>query len=223
LRNFGERVNHAAVQTFTSTADLETAIRKLGRIEPRFKAVHRAHGTPSLRTAACDLESLLMIVTEQFLSLSAAAAIWQRVKSRLETVSPESLLTLSTEELKSLGLSNAKARTFHAAAEAALKGELDFDSFPHHPDNHIHEKLCALHGIGPWTADIYLLSCLSRTDAWPIGDLALQLAAQDLFALPERPTLRAMLAMAEPWRPYRAAAARLLWSHYRGLKGLKQA
>lgn len=211
------------MHTLTSIDDLEAAIRKLCRVEPRFKSVYRRHGTPSLRTAACDLESLLMIVTEQFLSLQAAAAIWQRVRARLEVVTPEALLALSPDDLMALGLSNAKARTFHAAALAAQDGKLDFNSFPSANNDHIHQQLCALPGIGPWTADIYLLSCLARADAWPIGDLALQLAAQDLFELTERPSPKAMQSLAEPWRPYRAAAARLLWSHYRGLKGLRQA
>jgi DNA-3-methyladenine glycosylase II len=81
----------------------------------------------------------------------------------------------------------------------------------------------ALPGIGPWTADIYVLAALGRADVCASGDLALQLAAQDLFALNEQPSPKAFLALAEAWRPWRSVAARLLWSHYRGLKGLSQA
>jgi len=82
--------------------------------------------------------------------------------------------------------------------------------------------LIALPGIGPWTADIYALSCLGRADAWPTGDLALQASAADLFGLVKRPDSRAMLTLAEAWRPWRSVAARLLWAHYRSLKGLPQ-
>ena len=83
--------------------------------------------------------------------------------------------------------------------------------------------LTALHGIGPWTADIYLLSCLGHADAWPAGDLALQEAARLAFGLPTRPSAKEMTAMAERWRPWRAVAARLLWSYYRAVKGREPA
>jgi DNA-3-methyladenine glycosylase II len=80
-----------------------------------------------------------------------------------------------------------------------------------------------LPGIGPWTADIYMLSCLGRADAWPSGDLALQAAAATLFGLTERPDARLMMDLADGWRPWRSVAARLLWAHYRSLKGMPQA
>jgi DNA-3-methyladenine glycosylase II len=80
----------------------------------------------------------------------------------------------------------------------------------------------ALPGIGPWTAEIYLLTAMGSSDAWPAGDLALQSSAQHLFALEDRPDSRRLTGLAEPWRPWRAAAARLLWSHYRMIKNLPQ-
>jgi DNA-3-methyladenine glycosylase II len=90
-------------------------------------------------------------------------------------------------------------------------------------DDEIMAQLTRLHGIGRWTAEIYLLSCLARSDVWPAGDIALQAAAHDLFGLPERPTERALRQLAEPWQPWRAVAARLLWAHYRHLRGVPQA
>jgi DNA-3-methyladenine glycosylase II len=211
------------MQRYTSVSDLEIAIAHLVAIEPRFGAVHARHGTPSLRQAEPGLAGLLMIVTEQFLSLSAAAAIWNRVVTAIQPMSPEVLLTVEAEQLKALGLSNAKIRTFHAAAQAVLSGELDFENLAAMENAAVHATLCKLPGIGPWTADIFLLGNLQRADAWPVGDLALQVAAQDLLALGERPSPRAMQVLGETWRPHRAAAARLLWAHYRSLKGLTQA
>ncbi len=164
-----------------------------------------------------------MIVTEQFLSLPAAAAIWARVFQAVQPFSAAGLLAAEPEKLKSLGLSNAKVRTFHAVAQATLAGELNFESLSMEVNAAVHATLCKLPGIGPWTADIYLLSNLQRTDAWPVGDLALQASAQNLLGLHERPSQKAMLALGEPWRPHRACAARLLWAHYRGIKGLMQA
>ena len=84
-------------------------------------------------------------------------------------------------------------------------------------------SLTAVHGIGPWTADIYLLSCLGHADAWPAGDLALQEAARLAFGLAQRPTAKEMARLAERWRPWRAVAARLLWSYYRAVKGREPA
>jgi DNA-3-methyladenine glycosylase II len=215
----GDKADNGIMQSYLSRHDLDTAIASLCAVEPRFMAVHERHGTPSLRVAQDGLEGLLMIVTEQFLSLQAAAAIWRRVFAAVQPFTVGTILAQPDEVLKSLGLSNAKVRTFKAVAIC----NLNFDVLARSPDAEVHRTLCALPGIGPWTTDIYLLSCLQRCDAWPVGDLALQLAAQDLLGLAGRPTPKDMLALAEPWRPHRAAAARLLWSHYRGLKGVKQA
>lgn len=160
-----------------------------------------------------------MIVTEQFLSLAAAAAIWSRIERDMKGVTARKIVNRSDEALQALGLSRAKVRTFRAVAAARL----DFDALHTSNNETVHKTLCALPGIGPWTADIYLLSALQRRDAWPAGDLALQESTRHLLALPTRPTPKQMTALAEAWRPHRAAAARLLWSHYRGLKGLEQA
>jgi DNA-3-methyladenine glycosylase II len=86
------------------------------------------------------------------------------------------------------------------------------------PADDAHAALTAVHGIGPWTADIYLLTCLGHADAWPAGDLALQEAARLAFALDARPAAKALVALAEPWRPWRGVAARVLWTYYRAVK-----
>jgi DNA-3-methyladenine glycosylase II len=211
------------MQSYRTSEDLEQAIAWLTRVEPRFASVHKLHGIPSLRTASAGLDGLLMIVTEQFLSLAAAQAIWTRIEAAINPFSAERIAQHSHVDLLRLGLSNAKARTFFAAAEAVKIGQLDFSAMPTCDNADVHKSLCVLPGIGPWTADIYLLSCLGRSDAWPVGDLALQIAAQNLFGLRQRPTPQKMLKLAEAWRPHRAAAARLLWAHYRSVKGLKQA
>jgi DNA-3-methyladenine glycosylase II len=194
---------------------LEGEIRNLIVLEPRFGAVHQRHGTPSLRVAPASLETLLAIVTEQFLSLKAAAAIWQRLNAAIGPVTPRAILACHPERLVALGLSRNKAKCFHACAAAPL----DFDAKP----DDVRKNLLAIWGIGPWTADIFLLTALGHGDAWPAGDLALQAAAQHLLGLEARPDARVMEKIAEAWRPHRASAARLLWAHYRGLNGLPQA
>ena len=202
---------------------LAKSVRVLCRREPRFKAVVKQHGLPSLRATPGGLEAVLQMVTEQFLSLAAAAAIWKRLRERLLTCEAAHILECPQEELVALGLSRAKAKSFHGLAEAVASGRLSFADLEHMDDATAHKALVALPGIGPWTADIYLLTVLLRADAWPWGDVALQAAAQHLFQLPDRPDKKAMLALGESFRPHRAVAARLLWSHYRGMKQLSQA
>ena len=108
-----------------------------------------------------------------------------------------------------------RIRTLKAIARAIERRELELATLAELPADTAHAMLTAVHGIGPWTADIYLLSCLGHADAWPAGDLALQEAARLAFALPARPTAKEMVAMADAWRPLRAVAARILWTYYR--------
>ena len=199
-------------------ADFEAAVARLSAIAPRFSAVVECHGMPPLRHVEPGLQSLLRIVTDQLISLKAGEAIWARLATRFGGFTPNLVLAASEEELRSLGLSRAKARTFHAAALAFGQGSLlDADGLS---DDVVQKRLMVIPGIGPWTASIYLLTALRSADAWPAADLALQVAAQDLFDLGERPPSRRMAELGEAWRPYRSAAALLLWRHYRGLRGM---
>jgi DNA-3-methyladenine glycosylase II len=199
--------------------DLEAAVARLVAVEPRFAGVVARHGIPSLRHVRPGLGSLLRIVTDQLISLRAGEAIWSRLEGALSTIDAESVLALPEERLKALGLSTAKARTFHAAARTLAAGGWDGDL----PLEEVLRRLTAIPGIGPWTAHVYLLTACRAADAWPAADLALRKAAFDLFSFDALPESRDMTQLAAPWRPWRGAAALLLWSHYRGLKGLPQA
>ncbi len=211
------------VMAVLDDAALEKAVRVLCRREARFKAVVKRHGVPSLRSSVGGLEGVLQMVTEQFLSLAAAAAIWKRLHLRLHPITAENVLACSQEDLVALGLSRAKAKSFHGLADAVATGKMDFVKLALLDDARAHKALIDLPGIGPWTADIYLLSVLLRADAWPWGDVALQAAAQDLFSIATRPGKEEMLEIGQRFQPYRAVAARLLWAHYRGLKQMSQA
>ena len=204
---------------YQKQADLEAAIVALGKIEPRFAAVHAAHGTPSLRKAKPTLETLMKVVTEQFLSIKAADAIWARAKARIGEVAAENVLAVSVEEFLTLGVSRGKAKCFHSCASAAL----DFPALSKMPTEDLREQLLSIWGIGPWTADIYLLSVVGHGDAWPAGDVALQAAAHHLFNMRKRPDAKKLEKLAHKWRPHRGAAARLLWAHYRAMKEMPQA
>lgn len=177
-------------------------------------ALYRSNGAPPLRTFDANFSGIAQIIVGQQLSTASANAIWSRVKSGIMPFDARTLLAQTDTELTSYGLSSAKIKTLKALADAVVKNKIDVDTLGILPDDEIIAQLTALHGIGPWTADIYILFALRRADAFAPGDLALQLAAQRLFALSERPTPIALTTIAEKWRPWRGIAARLLWAEY---------
>lgn len=202
---------------------LQRAVAELTAADARLSRIVETHGVPSLRAATGGLAGLLHIVTEQFLSLLAARAIWARVTAALDPLTADSILAHSEDSLMALGLSRAKARSFHGIARQVADGSFVFAALDEMDDAAARKALLALPGVGPWTADVYLLSALLRPDVFPAGDLALQQAAADLFGLTARPSARAVAELALPFQPWRAVFARLLWSHYRGLRKLPQA
>lgn len=201
--------------------DLAAAVEWLIAREPRFSSVVARYGLPPLRRSDAGLKSLLRIVTDQLISLKAGEAIWGRLAQRLDPFEPGHVLARTEVELMALGLSGAKARTFRAAASAFNEGRLDGHELS--SDEDLLQRLTEISGVGPWTANLYLLTVMQSANAWPAADLALQRAAMDLFSLPAKPDAHAMMGLAEPWQPFRSAAALLLWSHYRGLKRMPQA
>jgi DNA-3-methyladenine glycosylase II len=202
--------------------DLAAAVDRLIAVEPRFAQVIARHGLPPLRRGEAGLKSLLRIVTDQLISLRAGEAIWNRLARRLDPFDPKAVLACPEADLRELGLSGAKARTFHAAARAFGDRAPLAGSHEAMTDDVLTRHLLEISGVGPWTASIYLLTIARAADAWPVADLALQRAAMNLLSLPAKPGVRDMAKLAEPWRPFRSAAALLLWSHYRGLKDMPQ-
>jgi DNA-3-methyladenine glycosylase II len=200
-------------------SDLDAALAALTRVDPRFDALLTRAGRPPLRRRPDGFAGLVATVVSQQLSTASAAAIWGRLAAAFEPLQPEAVLRARSARLARLGLSAPKIRALKAIARAVANGQLALAALSDAAAEEAHAALTAIHGIGPWTADIYLLSCLGHADAWPAGDLALQEAARLAFALPQRPSAKEMLALAEIWRPLRAVAARVLWTYYRAAKG----
>jgi DNA-3-methyladenine glycosylase II len=198
-------------------ADLDLALAALGKVEPRFVALMATAGRPPLRRRPHGFAALATIVVNQQLSTASASAIWGRIAAAFDPFEPAAILRARPARLARLGLSAAKIKTLKAIARAVARGELTLAALAELAAEDAHAALTAVHGIGPWTADIYLLSCLGHSDAWPAGDLALQEAARLAFDLRTRPTTKEMIALGEAWRPYRAIAARILWSYYRAV------
>ena len=195
-------------------ADLAEGAAWLAGVEPRFAAVLDLTGPLPLRRRPDGFAALLDMIVSQQVSTASAAAIHGRL-SAAGFDRAERVAGAAPEELAACGLSRPKIAYLRTIAAAAP----DYAALRIMPDEDAAAVLMALKGVGRWTADLYLLSALGRRDAFPAGDLALQEAARHLFALPMRPGPAEFEALATPWRPWRAVAARALWAYYRHIKG----
>ena len=196
---------------------MRVGVRALRRKCAIMRHVHDTAGNPPLRRQPPGFQGLARIIVGQQLSVASAAAIWKRTVEACAPFEPRVLLSVSDPQLVAAGLSRPKIRTLRAAAEACGNG-LDLAALERLPDEHIHDSLTDVVGIGPWTADVYIMFSLGRADAWAPGDLALQVAAQRAMKLTERPNADALKDIGERWRPWRGVAARLLWAYYAALK-----
>jgi DNA-3-methyladenine glycosylase II len=199
-------------------ADLEEGMAALALLAPEWRAVIARTGLPPLRRRAAGFEALVAIVVGQQLSVASARAVLARVESVLSPLTPQRVLAATDKEMRLSGLSRPKQRTMRAIAAAIDDGRLDLAALEAASPDVVHEHMTAVSGIGPWTADIYLLFCLGHRDGFAAGDLAIQEAARVAFGLAARPKAAELAAMAEAWRPWRGVAARLLWAYYAALK-----
>ena len=199
-------------------ADLEAAIHALVRQDPRLASIFAIAGMPALRRRQPGYAGLAAIVCGQQVSTASAAAIWARLAAAFDPFHHDSLRKARADRLGRLGLSAAKIKTLKNLAREIAAERLNLDVLANEDADAAHNTLTALHGIGPWTADVYLLFCLGHGDAWPAGDLAVQEAVKIGLGLNTRPTAKQMAPLAEPWRPLRGAAAHLWWSYYRAIK-----
>lgn len=204
-----------------SDADLIAGVSALTRTCPFMGTIKSTAGIPALRRNPPGFLGLCRIVVFQQVSVASGTAIWTRVQAGIRPFTAPALLSRTEDDLRGLGLSRPKVRTLRALAEAIVAGAIDLDDLAAHPDATIREKLVALHGIGPWTADIFLMFNLGRADAFASGDLALQEAARMGLDLDARPDAQALEQIAERWRPWRAVAALMLWNYYRVAKQTK--
>ncbi len=201
-----------------SQSDLDDAITRLTKLDPRLKPVLAVAGMPALRRREPGFAGIAAIVCGQQLSVSAAAAIWGRVSVAYDPFHHDTISRARADRLGRLGLSVAKVKTLKHIAKELGSERLNLDVLAEEDADAAHNTLTALPGIGPWTADIYLLFCLGHGDAWPAGDLAVQEAMRVGLGLKERPTAKQMAPLAEPWRPLRGAAAHLWWAYYHAIK-----
>ncbi|MEP9351451.1 DNA-3-methyladenine glycosylase 2 family protein [Xanthobacter sp. KR7-225] len=199
----------------TDQPAFERALDALIARDERLPALVAAAGRPTLRRRPPGFAGLAAIVVAQQLSVAAARAITARLEAELGgAIAPERLLAAPEEALRAAGLSAPKIRTLTGIAGALAAGAVDLAHVDTLPADAAAAYLTRLPGVGVWTADIYLLFCLGRADAFPVGDLALKVAAGEAFGLPGRCSDLGLAAIAEDWRPLRGVAAHLLWAYY---------
>jgi DNA-3-methyladenine glycosylase II len=199
-------------------ADLDRAVTALVKQDPRLEPILDLTGMPALRRREPGFAGLAHIVCGQQVSTASAAAIWGRVSAAFDPFHHDALRKARADRLGRLGLSAAKIKTVKNLARELAAERLNLEVLAEEDAEAAHNTLTRLHGIGPWTADVYLLFCLGHGDAWPAGDVAVQEAVKIGLGLTVRPTAKQMAPLAEPWRPLRGAAAHLWWSYYRVLK-----
>jgi len=209
-----EKRGKSAMRRIRTERDIKEGVAALIGSCAHLARVHALVGDPPLRSRPAGFEGLARVIVAQQLSVASAEAIWQRLAARVQPFAAAQYLAVPDQDLRRAGLSAGKVATLRQLAEAIDTGALDLDALADAPEETIHERLTALKGIGPWTADIYILFCLARADAWSPGDLALQHAVGDALCRGARPQQQQMVEIAEAWRPWRAVAARLLWSYY---------
>lgn len=195
-------------------ADIAAGLDALRLHDPRLAPVIASAGAIPLRRTAPGFAGLAAIIVSQMISKASAAAIQGRMEARLGVVDAEAIARTTDAEFRADGLSRAKILTLRHVAQAVLEERIDLIALCGLDAPAAIGHLCALPGIGPWTAEVYLLFCAGHPDIFPSGDVALQAAVAHALALPGRPAPRALAAIAMEWAPWRSVAARLFWAYY---------
>jgi DNA-3-methyladenine glycosylase II len=196
---------------------LDRHLRSLLRRDRRLRPVAKAAGAFEIRKHTPGFSGLAKVICGQQLSVVSAGAIWSRFERLDGALDPQGYLRLSETEIRGVGFSAGKYRTVRAVAEAVLAGNLDFAALERLGAADAVGMLTSIKGVGPWTAELYLMFCANHPDIFPSGDLALQKAVAHALNLETRPVGKALDAISVAWAPHRAAAALLFWRYYRAL------
>jgi DNA-3-methyladenine glycosylase II len=211
----GTRAN---ARRIASLDDISEGLDALCRIDPRLAAIRAVAGEVPLRRSAPGFHSLASIVVSQQVSTASARAIFGRFEKLIDPLTAEEVLAAGDELFREAGLSRPKVKALRAMA-AAVVGGLDLDHLETLEAADAIATLTAVSGIGPWTAEVYLLFAVGHPDIFPARDVALQTAVGHALGLEARPGEKALIGIAESWRPWRGVASRLFWAYYRTIKG----
>jgi len=198
---------------FTQSA-YHTICDQLAAADTDLAAIIKIHGYPPFWSRPNTFETLVHIILEQQVSLASALSALNKLKERVQQLTPARLLLLTDEEMRACYVSRQKSGYIKYLAEALLSGQLNLTALEDMPDEQVRAKLVAMKGIGNWTADVYLMFVLQHPDVFPIGDLAAVNAMKRVKKLPAETTREQLLEMAVNWQPYRTIATMLLWHFY---------
>lgn len=207
------RVRHLDASTFVE------AVHLLAHEEEALAAVIHRYGVPSFWHRPEGLPTLVWLMMEQQVSLESGAAMYRRLHGLLGTITPEAIAGAGEEALRSIGVTRQKAGYLVELAGAIIGGDLDLEGLAEVDPSTARSRLLAIRGVGPWTADAYLLSALRLPDVFPVGDRALQVGTAEVLGLSHVPDAEELELVSLPWKPIRAAAARIIWHGYLEKRG----
>jgi DNA-3-methyladenine glycosylase II len=197
-----------------SQKTLALAARELASRDKHLNGIFAHHGDPPLWRRPTGFATLVHIILEQQVSLTSGAAMFKRLSAAITPFDPERFLQLGEGHLRSLGVTRQKSAYLVDLSAALVSGRLNLTRLTRLSDEAAKASLMSVKGIGAWSAEVYLLMAMRRSDIWPAGDLALAVAVKELMGLAERPGPNELIRIAECWRPHRAVAARMLWQYY---------
>lgn len=193
----------------------------LTKKDKELRNIIRQHGYPPMWTRPNTFQTLILTILEQQVSLAAAYAAFKKLKEKIGYVTPQKILQLSDEEMRACYFTRQKMGYARHLAEAIIKKQVSLKKLSLLPDEEVREQLIRLKGIGHWTIDVYLMHVLQRTDLFPLGDIALVNSLKETKQLHPHVSKDEMLAIAEPWRPYRTIASMILWHSYIKKRNIK--
>jgi DNA-3-methyladenine glycosylase II len=209
------QANGVAVKIITGDADIAEGLAALLEVDPRLEPIAARAGPLPLRLNEPGFAGLAHIIVSQMVSRASADAIWRRiVLGTGEVMTAEAYLAVSPEVSAGFGLSRAKAETLLRVAQAVVDGVIDLHHLSRIDVTAAMSELTSVRGIGPWTAEVYLMFCGGHCDVFPSGDVALQAAVAHGMGLEARPSAKMLASMAAEWSPWRSVAARLFWAYY---------
>lgn len=176
-------------------------------------------GLPDFWERRPGFRTLVLLILEQQVTLESGAAMYTRLARLVGEVTPRSVLAAGEAGLRSIGVTRQKAGYLTELSRRLADGELDLQSLEGIPSEDARRILLCVKGVGPWTADAYLLSASRRPDIWPVGDRALQVGTGEAIGMRGIPDEEELEVLSEPWRPIRAVAARLIWHSYLSERG----
>lgn len=197
-----------------SSADIADGLGQLAALDAALAGIIASSGEVPLRRRPPGYAALAEIILSQMVSKASASALQRKLEAQIGEITAEGFLSIDDEGARLAGLSRAKTETLRRVASAVVAGALDLDHLCTLPGEEAITRLTSVKGVGPWTAEVYLLFCAGHPDVFPAGDVALQSAAGHALRLEARPNAKALAAIAERWSPWRGVAARLLWAYY---------